>query len=114
MALNPYLKSDTLECAIDMFRSCLSFQSFREPDVSVFLYVPNHIRAARAVKRSLESQGLNSDISVDQSPNKDNEVRSLWQRIEERVPYFHVVDGSLPQNTVTDTICEVVDKAAHL
>lgn len=113
VALNSFLKLNDKEFVdtIEFFRTCLSFNSRPEPTTSIYLFMPEHVRLARAAKRSINAQGsqLTSDIMLRQSPDKDKITLSRWRMVEQIVPYFHVIDGAMDQRSINDAIREIVD-----
>lgn len=87
---------------LNCFRRCLSFGDKSEPTASFFLNVPPSTRRHRIMSRGGFSFAY-MDESEDESNRKWLE-RFNW--LENCLPYFHIIDGTMSVETVTAAMLE--------
>ena len=83
---------------LDFIRRCLTFCNMPEPTASFYLDVPDEIRQQRLIVREKR------DISVTPDPS----LLEKFQFLESRLPYFHIIDGTMPAEAVTNAMLEKI------
>ena len=101
-----------MERVLDFFREGLLIERGKEPDASFYLHVDARHRELRRLYR--DEKQLNTykleNVSITTEHNSDD-LRSLEfnQWLAERLPYFHIIDGSQPEEKVTADIIGIVE-----
>lgn len=83
---------------LDFIRRCLTFCNMPEPTASFYLDVPSKVRQQRLTVREKR------DINVTPNPS----LLDKFQLLESRLPYFHIIDGTMPVEAVTNAMLEKI------
>ena len=103
-----FYEHDDFDKALDIFNQGMSLGANKAPSASFLLDIPLHIANCRSVMRTAADVRF-SNISVasaDQDKNKP--IQKVWKRIEDAIPYFHIIDGTMPVDAVTTAILEKI------
>ena len=94
---------DGLSDLIHLFRACMNAYKSTEPALSIYLLCDEPKRQTRLKERNDPG---------DKNQRHPQELIPLFKRIEELVPYFHIIDATPSQDIVTASILDLVYKRA--
>lgn len=108
-----YGEDDSL---LSAFRAFLLANNGYEPTLSFYLSVPAHERKRRTNFRQLQlkNEGLpdkswrQTETEEEKEADRFCEGTSTW--LSKSLSYFHVIDGTQNENTVTEQIMQIVNK----
>ena len=98
---HPHLDFDS---TIDWFRTSLRLHS--EPNLSVYLDISEDERLKRFARRESNNVGRVEITGT----LKEDKYLPVWHYIEDRVPYFHIIDANQPEEVVTESILSLLRK----
>lgn len=102
-----YLHRDPDE--LNAFRQCLSFGGTPEPAASFYLHVPFHVSKTREFRRHSPPD---TAINVSPSDDEDNRLLKPFRWLENQLPYFHIIDGTMPIEAVTAAMLEKINQSS--
>ena len=101
--------TDSFERNINFFRTAMTLNNQKEPDLSVILAVPHDVKIERLIHRYARGKCEVESFNVVPESKDNIEFYDSAHRLAEMVPYVEFVDGTQPIDQVTESILQLID-----
>ena len=89
---------------LSAFRHILCASNGFEPTASFWLKAPNVERTKRCIKRDNPSIETIEMVESRGDRDRDKKIYRPIELLASRLPYFHVIDGTLPQDEIAEIV----------
>ena len=101
--LNSHQQSDNFENNLDLIHAIMNADGCNPPTLSIYLDVEKETSLKRVLNRDFN--GLRAEIKVtERTKERKSAQREYYEQLISSLPHFHIVDGTQPAETITETI----------
>lgn len=101
------LHPNDLKRVIVFFQTGITLGGRRTPDLSIYLSIPYDVHVKRVFHR--HTRGEIQPAFDKENMTSYEALNRFWGTIAEQVDYFHVIDGTLPEEEVNNLITALIN-----